>query len=64
MRISEDLDDRPHPGVNAALKSVTPDWQVGTSGSWSFLRAAGGNENERPEIQTFGRRYRIPRDTI
>jgi hypothetical protein len=50
--------------MDATLKSMGADRQIGASGYRSFLNAARVNDNYRSEIQALGRRHRITGNTI
>ncbi len=58
------LDDCAHPWMNAALEAALADGSIGTSRSWTFFSATGGNENERANVQALGSRNRITRNAV
>jgi hypothetical protein len=40
------------------------DWQIRTSGGWSYLSCSGWNENHSGKVEALGHRYRITGDAI
>ena len=57
------VNDRPHPGMNAALKLVRADGQIG-AGSGSWFNTTRRNENNCSEVQTLRRRYRVAGNAV
>ena len=44
------VNDSPHPWMNAALKFVTPDWKIGSTRRRSDFDTTSRNENYRSEV--------------
>src|SRR5688572_19987774 len=53
-----------HPWMNAALKTAGADWKIRTSRRWAFFGRACRNENNRSEVQAFGRGYGVAGNAV
>src|SRR5688500_8163939 len=59
-----DFNGRAHPRVDAALELADADWKIRTSCRRAVFSCARGNENHRPEVQAFGRGYRVAGNAV